>query len=116
MPQGKYRVKNKAPIDTKKPKKVTSVRKSELFFLQICCRREPCKPMFVTDCPIAPKKWKYSEQARITKTISKNINRKIEEEIRAAVTDAPKVHFATKKKQNQKRAPAKAPQPSSSKS
>ncbi|XP_065216253.1 uncharacterized protein LOC135842630 [Planococcus citri] len=90
MPQGKYKVKNKAPVDSKKPKKVANARKN---------------------CPIAPKKWKYNEQGRINKTITKNVNRKIEEEIRAAVTDAPKVFFAKKKKQIQQRVPEKKDKP-----
>lgn len=62
--------------------------------LNISC---PC--FTISDCPVVPTKWKYVEGQRIKKMITKNVNRKVEEEIRSVVTDAPKVYQSNKKKQ-----------------
>lgn len=55
--------------------------------------------MILSDCPVAPTKWKYVEGQKIKKAITKNVNKRVEEEIRAVVSDAPKVYLAKKKKQ-----------------
>ncbi|XKL60698.1 hypothetical protein PGB90_007755 [Kerria lacca] len=76
MAQGKFKFKNKAPINTKKIKKVTQPRKN---------------------CPAAPKKWKYIEGQKIKRIIMKNVNQKAEEEIRALVNNTTKVNLSNKK-------------------
>ncbi|KAF6206383.1 hypothetical protein GE061_017616 [Apolygus lucorum] len=59
--------------------------------------------------PIAPKKAKHEEIAKLKKMISKNVNRKLEEEIRGAATDGQKVKLSKKKNQNPSVDPNKMP-------
>ena len=57
--------------------------------------------IFVTrssDCPVAPTKWKYVEGQRIKKQITRNVNRRIEEEIHAVVHNTATVTDPKKKK------------------
>lgn len=69
-----------------------------------------------SDCPVAPTKWKYIEGQKIKKAITRNVNKKVEEEIRAVVSDAPKVYLAKKKKQIKQVSETKPKQTSSSSS
>lgn len=55
--------------------------------------------LFILDRPIAPKKWKYEETMKIKKLITKNVNKKVEEEIRNMANDEPRLYEAKKKKQ-----------------
>ncbi|KAF6200601.1 hypothetical protein GE061_005044 [Apolygus lucorum] len=77
------------------------------------CSHEPEKRPQCSPCtkyrPIAPKKAKHEEIAKLKKMISKNVNRKLEEEIRGAATDGQKVKLSKKKNQNPSVDPNKMP-------
>lgn len=92
-----------------KLEKVSTVNHVILFF-----RRSIKMQSVFLDCPVAPTKWKYVEGQKIKKAISRNVNKKVEEEIRATVSDAPKVYLAKKKKQIKQIAEPKPKQTGSS--
>ncbi|XP_014240346.1 uncharacterized protein LOC106661456 [Cimex lectularius] len=55
------------------------------------------KPLQKKNRPIAPKKAKFEEVKKLKKIITKNVNRSLEEQIRAIATDGQKVHLSKKK-------------------